>query len=332
MTLSHTFSLIAATILATACTSDIGNVDPMGGGGGGGGGAGADSGVAPLCDEVTPIALELPSPPDLLLVVDKSGSMDDNIAGGQQKWAAMRTALNTTLTTNATGINFGLQLYPLNNECAIGAPAPAVSPTSSTAIASALNGVNPDGGTPTHTALQSSLAYYQANPVNAAGRYVLLATDGEPNCLAPNGDSSVTESIAAVAALKAAGIPTFVVGFGDGVNAGTLQAMAVAGGQAQYYAADSPAALALALDAIADQVALPDCSFVLSESPPDADRLRLYFDATEVSRSSLHTEGWDYDAATNSVTVYGGSCSELQTGTVGEVRVDYGCESGPSID
>jgi hypothetical protein len=332
MKLSPTFSLIAATILATACASDIGNVDPMGGGGGGGGGAGADAGAAAICDEVTPIALELPTPPDLLLVVDKSGSMKDPIVGGQQKWAAMRGALNTTLTTNADGINFGLMLYPLDNECLIGGASPAVSPTSSTAITGALAGVSPEGGTPTHTALQSSLSYYQSNPVNAAGRYVLLATDGEPNCLAPNGDSSVTESIAAVAALKAAGIPTFVVGFGDGVNAATLQAMAVAGGQTQYYAADSPANLALALDAIADQVALPDCSFVLSESPPDASRLRLYFDASEVGRSTLHTEGWDYDAATNSVTVYGGSCTELQTGTVGEVRVDYGCESGPSID
>jgi hypothetical protein len=223
-------------------------------------------------------------------------------------------------------------LYPLDNECAIGGPAPAVSPMNSTAIAGALSGVNPEGGTPTHTALQSTLSYYQSIPVNAAGRYVLLATDGEPNCLAPNGDPSINESIAAVAALKAAGIPTFVVGFGDGVNAGTLQAMALAGGQSQYYAADSPAQLQLALDTIADQVALPDCSFTLGEAPADPSRLRLFFDNAEVNRSTLHTEGWDYDATTNSVTVYGGSCSEVQAGTVGEVRVDYGCESGPSID
>ena len=330
--LTPKLSLLATAILATACASDIGSVEPNGGGGGGGGGGGADAGPAATCDEVRPIAVEEASPPDLLLVVDKSGSMDDPIIGGQQKWASMRSALNTTLTSNADGINFGLMLYPTNDSCGIGSVGPAISPANATAVAGALAGVNPEGGTPTHTALEASLSYFQSIPVNANGRYVLLATDGEPNCLAPNGDPSINESIAAVAGLKAAGIPTFVLGFGDGVNAGTLQAMALAGGQGQYYAANSPAQLQVALDAIADQVALPDCSFVLGEAPSDPSRLRLYFDAAEVSRSTQHTEGWDYDAASNSVTVYGGSCSQLQAGSVGEVRVDYGCESGPSID
>jgi hypothetical protein len=134
-----------------------------------------------------------------------------------------------------------------------------------------------------------------------------------------------------VAALKAAGIPTFVLGFGNGANAGTLQAMAQAGGQAQYYAANSPAELELALDTIAGQVALPDCTFALGEAPDDPTRLRLFFDNSEVGRSSQHTDGWDYDDASNSVTIYGASCDQLQSGGVGEVRVDYGCE-GATID
>jgi hypothetical protein len=241
--------------------------------------------------------------------------------------------LDTTLSQNAQSINFGLMLYPDGENCGVGNVSPGISAANSTAVTGALTGVNPEGGTPTHTTLQSALTYFGSIPVNSNGRYVLLATDGEPNCLDPNNSStgSAVQSIAAVAALKSAGIPTFVLGFGDGVNAATLQAMAVAGGQSQYYAANSPAQLQLALDTIADQVAVPDCSFVLGEVPADPGRLRLYFDASEINRSGLHTEGWDYDETSNAITVYGGSCSELQAGSVGEVRVDYGCQ-GPSID
>ncbi len=336
MTMPSTLSILASAILAASCASDIGSVEPNGGGGGGGGGGpggnGADAGAAPSCDEVRPITVQEALPADLLLVVDKSGSMKDSI-GGQQKWAVMRGALQSTLTSNAQSINFGLMLYPANDSCSAGNVLSAIAPANTAAVSSALQGVNPEGGTPTHTTLQSALSYYQGISVNSSGRYVLLATDGEPNCRNANDPSSgsALESIAAVAALKSAGIPTFVLGFGDGVNALTLQAMAVAGGQNQYYAANSPAQLQVALDSIADQLALPDCSFVLGESPSDPTRLRVFFDTAELNRSGLHTEGWDYDAVSNSVTVYGASCTQLQAGSVGEVRVDYGCE-GPAID
>jgi len=317
--------------LLAACAGDLPGADN--GGGGGGGGAGADAGpTVPTCEQVRPIEFQEALPPDLLLVVDKSGSMDDRILG-QQKWGTMRNALNTTLTSNADGINFGLMLYPSNDVCAAGNVNTAVSPTSSANVSSALALVNPDGGTPTHTSLQNALSYYQGAAANANGRYVLLATDGEPNCLDPNEPqiSSAVQSVAAITALSNAGIPTFVLGFGNGVNAQTLQAMAVAGGQSQYYAANSPAELQLALDTIADQVALPDCRFVLGEAPADPSRLRLFFDNNEVGRSNQHVEGWDYDDASNAVTIYGSSCEQLQSGAVGEVRVDYGCQ-GTIID
>jgi hypothetical protein len=322
-------------LLLASCSTQIPSSDDPNGSGGAGDdefGVGPDATPAPSCAEVRPIEVQEALPPDLLLVVDKSGSMDDNV-GGAQKWGTMRSALGTTLSENSNTVNFGLMLYPTNDTCAAGSISTPVSGNSGASINAALGSVSPDGGTPTHTSLQNALSYFQSTAVNPNGRFVLLATDGEPNCKDPNDPTipTVNESVAAITALKSAGIPTYVLGFGGGVNGTTLQAMAQAGGQSQYYSASSPTELAAALDAITGDVALPDCSFSLGEVPSDPSRLRLYFDNQEVGRSNLHTDGWDYDTANNTLTIYGASCDQLQGGAVGEVRVDYGCE-GATID
>ncbi len=278
------------------------------------------------CDEVRAIEIEEPEPPDLLLVVDRSGSMGDN-AGGAQKWATMRDALGVALDENAGDIHFGLMLYPDNNDCRSGEVSTPVAAGSNAAINTTLGQTNPGGRTPTHSSLENALTYYEGTAVNPNGRYVLLATDGKPNCTS----SSVDKSVDAITALHDADIPTFVLGFGSGVSANTLQAMADAGGQSQYYSANSPTELEAALEAIASNVALPECEFSLGEVPADPTRLRLYFDDVEVARSSLHTDGWDWDETTNTLTIYGTACDELQSGTVDVTRVDYGCQ-GTQID
>jgi hypothetical protein len=50
-----------------------------------------------------------------------------------------------------------------------------------------------------------------------------------------------------------------------------------------------------------------------------------------VPRDPNHTSGWDYDALTNSITFYGATCDQLQSGTVSSVRVDWGC-AGPVVN
>lgn len=142
---------------------------------------------------------------NMLLVLDESGSMNDApAAGAASKWSIMSQALTTALTKVEDDINFGLLLYPykdggihgdsMSELCAIpdtGATAvniPIGAGGSGVAtvqqILDKVNSQTPAGGTPTATALKRALDYF----VNGDGkflsgsRWVLLATDGGPNC------------------------------------------------------------------------------------------------------------------------------------------------------
>ena len=247
----------------------------------------------------------------------------------------MRGALSNVVTARANIINFGLMLYPSDSVCGTGNMQVGIMPANASAIVSRLTAVFPDGGTPTHTSLVAARLYFDSIPVNPNGRYVLLATDGEPNCRSASSPQTptITESITAIQALASVGIKTYVLGFGDVAAADptTLESMASAGGTGMFYAANSPAQLEAALNLISGQVSVPSCTYTLDSQPVDASKLAVSFDGSPVARSPSHADGWDYDAATNSITFYGAACAQVQSGAVTSVHVDYGCGGGPVI-
>ncbi|MCG8423642.1 MAG: VWA domain-containing protein [Proteobacteria bacterium] len=252
-----------------------------------------------------------------------------------KKWPAMVSAVDTVVAQNQDGINFGMMLFPGNRSCGVGRVESGIAPNNKEAISTALDNANPDGYTPTHTTLADALAYYNSIPVNPNGRYVLLATDGQPNCVNPDDLEEVRtqESIDAIAALKQAEINTYVLGFGSDVNNDptTLQQMAVAGGTGTYYAANSSTDLEAALAVIASSVSLPPCTLELVDTPEDDSRLEVYFDDDAVERDPDKQNGWEYDQNDNAITIYGASCDELRSGSVSEIAVDYGCGGEPVI-
>ena len=123
-------ALLMSSALAAACTSQI---SPTGGGDDddSGGGPGDDEFNGPdaaICDQVTPIELQEPQPPDLLLTVDKSGSMAEPLGTGEMKWLVMRTALTNLTTEYERGINFGLMTFPTGSVCDAGSVQADVGP------------------------------------------------------------------------------------------------------------------------------------------------------------------------------------------------------------
>ena len=95
----------------------------------------------------------------------------------------------------------------------------------------------------------------------AAAGYGVTATFNSDGTLASTNNVAVSDAITAVAALKTAGIKTYVIGLGAGVDrtvnaaaANTLQAMAIAGGTTNFFPATDPASLNAAFLTIVDQI------------------------------------------------------------------------------
>ena len=91
----------------------------------------------------------------------------------------------------------------------------------------------------------------------AAAGYGVTATFNTDGTLKTTNNQALTDTINKLQALNTAGIKTYVVGLGAGVNATvnpvaaqTLQAMALAGGTNAYFPADNPSALDTALQSI----------------------------------------------------------------------------------
>ncbi len=288
----------------------------------------------PICDQEVPIEVIEPDPPDLLMVVDKSGSMDRDLDNGDRKWTVMRTALSSVATGYENDIKLGMMLYPNGNECAPGNVVTPLGLQSAGSISGQLGGVDPRGFTPTHTTLQAALTHYNGLAENPAGRYVLLATDGLPNCAPGNNEGeTVDQSVAAVTALAGAGIPTYVLGFGSigNNNPEVLRRMAEAGGTGNFHPAGSLDELQDALEQIVGELIVPPCTFELTAAPEDLDRVEVLFDDQVIELDRARENGWDYDDTANSMTFYGSSCSLLQSGDIENVQIDFGCSDGGVI-
>lgn len=298
----------------------------------GGGSADDVIGVGDACEQIEEIEITRGGTADVLLVVDRSGSMAQSLSGGPQKWYLMRQALDAVVTAYESEVQFGLMTFPSDDDCGAGEVVQPIAAGSGADIRAALDASKPEtGATPTHLSIQAAQAYFAATPAGPAPRYALLATDGAPTCGAIDDDEApaVAESVAAIAALAAAGVPTFVLGFGEDVNDApdTLTQMAGAGQTGAYFAANTLDQLVTAFDSIASELGLPSCSFRL-DTPAIDGEVAVSLDGVPLARDPLRADGWDYDATVNAVAFYGASCERIRAGEVTALSVGLGCGAG----
>lgn len=270
-------------------------------------------------------------PPNVLIVLDRSNSMETDIGGGT-KWNIARDAIEEVTQAYADQVRFGLMLFPGTDqpcdngaECTAGAVFVDPAPNTPGEINPFLDGASTCMfGTPIAENLDSLVDYAGLEDPDRPN-YILLVTDGMATCEDP---------VPSVTTLRNEDpeIRTFVVGFGGDVDPDQLTAMAMEGGTAlpgdpAYYQADDAAGLGAAFEDIAANVL--SCEFVLDEVPPDLEDLYAFLDMLLIDRDTTHMDGWDYDPATNRITFYGPACEAIQSGDVEEVSIVFGCPELP---
>lgn len=340
-------------------------------------------------EEVTPKAIAADKQPEpivgiqkpakIMLVLDKSGSMktfassdtqwgcaaDGNGNGynpaGDCKWITLvdlLTKSNGFLEQTAGSARHGLAMFsdPNNtaDSCAAGNVEVAVPDNAGASVGtikSKLLGYTPQGGTPTAPTMRNIASDTPFTKKEAATKsYVVLITDGNPNCnsslsqcnACTNGGDpakmcgdvrNCLDDVAltsAVKMLKAKDIDTFVIGFGSAFSnpdaKKALNDAAVAGGQvssdpnAKFYLATDETSLQAIFDKI--KTVLQACTFGLDQVPKDPTLLEVtvYNQKTKETAklkaptTPQATDGdWNYTDGTYTTVAIGSQwCKTLQ--------------------
>jgi hypothetical protein len=280
-------------------------------------------------------------PPDMLIVLDRSGSMVNQATGGScgvtktcgTRWVEMTNAINQVVAQTQTTIRWGLKFFADVPACGINDGATvAVDANTAPAIAAAITNMKTGGQTPTRAAMVSAGAYL-GSLTDPNPKFILLATDGEPNCQVDNPKQDFPDTDAAIASVKAAagqGFPVYVIGVatsGDVLDM-TLREMAKAGGRPrtddpEYYPVSSSEDLVAALGKIGGQIT--SCVFGLGSAPPDPTNIAVSAGGMRVPKDPTHNEGWDYGTGMTSVQLFGSWCEKAKANQITDVQAIFGC-------
>jgi hypothetical protein len=297
--------------------------------------------------------------PNVLLLIDRSGSMAENLEAGVSRWRSLRTSLlepTTGLVPSVDDlVNLGLALYTGPDRGSIGLESTAdqldpdyvetdVCPYLVQVPIAANNGaaiearylpqdIRPRslGQTPTGESLEAALpALTGLDATLYPGRKVIvLATDGEPD-LCANGDDEEggrERSVAAVQAAFSAGVTTFVISVGNQVGENHLRQLANLGQgfpaddpMDRFYRAADTASLAQAFDDIVNGVR--SCIFTLDGMVTgDGHDGTVIIDGVSVVQNDPN--GWRLNGPSE-VELLGTSCDLVKMGNH-EIDVSFPC-------
>ncbi|MBN2725218.1 MAG: VWA domain-containing protein [Deltaproteobacteria bacterium] len=306
-------------------------------------------------------SLKASPPAEVYLVIDSSGSMlEDGATPGLSRWEEVISAVDTALTQFEGSVKFGLLIYPVNDQCETAGPVVSFGLNNRDEILYHLINTVPQGGTPTAAAIKNAASSLDDFGDPASPKFIILATDGGPNCNyfvdASSGCSCTyaspeycctnypascifgysclddTNSLSVITSMSNdKGIDTFVIGLsGTSEYVNLLNEMAVAGGQAQqgaptqYYSAENESELSTALQTIA--VSVISCVIELDEPPQFPNYVHVYMDGGEVPRDGTKTDGWDFNSAEmTSIELYGQACDSLRDGVQHNLTATFAC-------
>jgi hypothetical protein len=304
-------------------------------------------------------------PADLLLVLDRSGSMSEHDVPGIDgqsvtRAQAARDAVNEVIRLTESGVRWGLKMFPEGSSayCVVTNKIDVeVGLNNYSAISGIVNKDPFDGdGTPTAAAVAEA-AKYLSTLNDGNSQYIVLATDGEPSsdsknqCTGEWAEPDVrAAAVKAVADAAAQGIKTYVIGVNTSSSANvTLNRLVQAGQTADppiaasedvtsskntaqhYFAANDFRGLVDSLSRISGQVS--DCRFPLDRKPDVPDNVVVKVtdgsgSLVRVPVDSTHQDGWDYtDTDQRTIQVFGSWCDKVKATTANNrVSIIFGCK------
>lgn len=306
-----------------------------------------------------------PQVPDMMIVLDRSGSMTEG-----RRWVPSVSALKRVTQELQSQIAFGLAMFPAppadpgmvigDAFACLGAPDPqmcldaidaaACAPggiitpiaiDNAAAIAQVLDQTTPAGGTPTPETLQTLVGAFANQSVDPDSlppvKYILLVTDGQPTCPMGKGSDVTPEDIAAsnaaMEALTAAGVKTYVIGYdtntpGNEALAQVLDGFAQRGGtgDTMHRPVEDEDSLLAVLQSIASE--LVSCTYVLDNPPRAAAFVRVLLDGAQINLDDPN--GWVL-VGDRTVEVQGAACDQLRSTGSHSIEVTVQCTVVPPM-
>jgi len=302
-----------------------------------------------------------PQVPDMMIVLDRSGSMGE---GG--RWMPSVSALRRVTMELQSRIRFGLAMFPdasadvsgAVNACltapdplaclldatamltpqAVCAPGGIVVPIAidnAPAIDQALTMTGPAGGTPTPETLQGLLGTFAASSTDpdamTRAKFILLVTDGQPTCPAGNGMDTTPPDIdasnAAIDALTQSGVHTYVIGYdttgpGNEMLATVLDGFAQRGGTGDTMHRPVEDEQSLLTELQEITGDVASCTFLLDKAPPRADFVLVRVDGQQINLGEA--DGWEL-IGDRSVELKGATCVKVKDGGQHSIDVEVRC-------
>jgi hypothetical protein len=292
----------------------------------------------------------------MYIMFDKSVSMASpipNVTPQTSWWQAAQTAVTSFVNDpRAAGsqqgtpaMTVGIQYFPLNGvepqSCMAPYSTPAVElgllPGNSAALAASIQMNQPDGFTPTSSALTGAIAHMkQWAPMHVThAPVVVLVTDGFPTECDPKDPTDIAQ-IAKTAFETEPKVRTFVVGFNLGQAGENLDVIAAAGGTNKAFLIDKGDIGAQFVDAILGiSTSQLQCKFPLPK-PPDGQKLDISMVAVTYTPAATGVEamvpklnglgdcelnqgeGWFYDSPSSptEIDVCPTTCAKFAAGVV----------------
>ena len=292
---------------------------------------------------------------NVVVVPDRSRRMSREagvgVAGVERCTPAVAAVESATASLDDR-VQFGLMLFADPDApagmtlCGPGKIDVAPAPDTGPAIAAELTG-DPNELTGSWTPTAVSLDAAREALGELPGRsYVLLVTDGAPNCnsgldgarcrcgsdtmsCSDNPRLCIDEdrTVAAVAALRDAGIGTFVVGYETSAWADVLDRMAAAGGtgRSAHIPVADEASLRSALSEIAGSVV--SCTVELSGPPDVVEFVHVTLDGATIPHESVATDDASWALVDERfVELRGSACATLRDGGEHELGIRRECQ------